>query len=447
MISQHYDEAALVALLDSPGAESDVHLVECTDCRRSFEEYQAVTSCLGEQAVWDLRVLKEDPVPQTIQNIRAFADRMRDEDAAALPLVAELLAGPRDQWMPRLQSDPKYRTAGVVRKLMEASDKAIDVMPPDALEISALATEIADHLDPAAYPSDTVMKLRGNAWRDRGFCLYYAGTFDEARLALENARTALGPSIISDHDFARVDIATALNERAFDDYEISVSYSRHARATFEKWGDIEKMMSAALAGTNGLLKSARAQEALTELRSLFHFAESVSSDTYGRFIANVAYAYRELGDFQSALSYFQCASEAFDAANSKVERVRIDSNIAELLLLNGHVSEGERRIRLVMDEFERLGMEADATGAALSLAEAAASRRDFAEVEVLCTRALTFLRSVGIGIGERAQVAISYLQEVARSRRIAPTDVKYVRNYISRVFDNRPVLFAPPPSE
>jgi hypothetical protein len=110
--------------------------------------------------VWDSAEVRLDPVPATIANLRAFADRMAYEDAAADAILPELLAGQREEWMPRLMAHPEWRTAGVVRRLVGAIDRALATMPPDAVGITTLATEVADHLQPTACSLDTVHRLQ-----------------------------------------------------------------------------------------------------------------------------------------------------------------------------------------------------------------------------------------------------------------------------------------------
>ncbi|HEY2829105.1 MAG TPA: hypothetical protein VGJ88_03245, partial [Thermoanaerobaculia bacterium] len=163
----HFDEEALIAIAEGL-AEQDTHphLVECSECRESVAEYRSMLASFTDQSTWDVHPIDETPNAATIATLRSFVDRMQQEDAEAAPLVAELLAGPREAWMPRLMADEKYRTAGVVRKLIAAMDRAIDTMPPDAVEIASLACRVAHELTPECYPANALMKLRASAYRE-----------------------------------------------------------------------------------------------------------------------------------------------------------------------------------------------------------------------------------------------------------------------------------------
>jgi len=441
----HYDEEALVALLDG-GAESDAHLAACAECRESFDEFRNLTASLSETSVWDPALPPTPPNPQTIANLRAYADAQQTEDEAAVPLVAVLLAGPREEWMPRLQSDAKYRTVGVVRKLMEASDKAIDVMPPDALEISALATEIADKLEPESYPSDTVMKLRGNAWRDRGYFFFYVGRLKQAAQAFSNSETALQSCRVSEYEQGRLSIASAFNARAQENLESSLAFSYRAQFLLERFDDCERTVAAGVARAHALMKSGRAAEALTWLRRLLGMSERVSGNTLGRLMANIGYAYREIGDVNAALDHFKIAGEILEDANASSERLRVEQNVAELLLINGKLTDAEQRLRILKPQFDERHMIAESTSAALSIAEVSALRGDFDEVERLCEDVLASLRSVGAENGIRARTAISLLQENAAARKATVSEIRRIRQYVRDALRER-LFFAALPAE
>jgi hypothetical protein len=54
---------------------------------------------------------------------------MTDEDSRAETILQELLAGSREEWMPRLNEHPEWRTAGVVRKLIAQVYTTVVAMP------------------------------------------------------------------------------------------------------------------------------------------------------------------------------------------------------------------------------------------------------------------------------------------------------------------------------
>src|SRR6185369_5265862 len=168
----HYTDEHLIAMLEAGDEEAitrNQHLSSCETCRASLDEYRSIVQVLGDKAAWDFRDLKDEPDPTTVANLRAFATSMAREDEDAEQYVAALLEGARETWMPRLRAHPEWRTAGMVRKLASLSYPTLDKMPPDAVEITNLAVEIADHIDPAKYPRDTASRVRGTAWREHAY--------------------------------------------------------------------------------------------------------------------------------------------------------------------------------------------------------------------------------------------------------------------------------------
>jgi len=441
----HYDEEALIALLDS-GAESDPHLGDCAECRESLDEFRTIASSLEDCAVWDAALINGEPSPQTIANLRAFADGQGSEDDAAISLVAELLAGSREEWMPRLLANNRYRTAGVVRKLMEASDKSLDVMPPDALQISALATEIVDKLDPRTYPSDTVMKLRGNAWRNRAYCLYYLGELHEASNAVSHSRALLNGCAISDHDLARTGIVSSLNERGLDDFESAITCAQESSRIFHSFGDVERFVSSSIAEAQSLLKVGRSRHALETLLRVLPNVHSISDDARARFFSNVAFCYRESGNVLSAIETFEIAANLFETREEgRAETLWLEWNVAVLLLNAGKADVAERRLLDLVGRFEARGMITEAILVRLDLAESYLVAGRLNELECLCRSALSYFSEVGLSYTARARTALAYLHEASHERRLTMTRLQHVRTYLKRLPTEPNLLFAPPP--
>ncbi|MBV9493676.1 MAG: hypothetical protein JOZ54_05490, partial [Acidobacteria bacterium] len=224
---RHYDDEALIFLMESGGPD-DPHVQVCLQCSESLAQYRAIRDTLGDDAVWDLQELNDAPMPSTIATLRAFATDMSREDADADAIFGRLIAGPRESWLARLQQHPEWRTAGLVRRLIAATDRALDTMPPDAVEMTLLATNIADGLETTAYVSDTVLKLRGAAWRERAYALDYTGDYASALRAVFRAEESLANVVVGDYDRARLHLVAARVFRNLD--RNSEARSRTARA-------------------------------------------------------------------------------------------------------------------------------------------------------------------------------------------------------------------------
>jgi hypothetical protein len=220
MISEvHYTDETLIAMLESGDEEAishNQHLTSCQICRDGLEQYRAIVNILGREAARDYCDLKDEPEPATVAALRAFATNMQREDEDAVTYVAALLDGARETWMPRLHAHPEWRTAGVVRKLVADAYGALTRMPLDGVEMTSLAIEIADHLVEETYPKDTVARVRGHAWREHAYGLFYVGEFKKSLVACDRADAELSRCVVDEYDKARVAVVRALSLRPLD---------------------------------------------------------------------------------------------------------------------------------------------------------------------------------------------------------------------------------------
>ena len=136
MIERHYDDEALISLIENEPRQPRTRTCPAASrAAQKIESFRMIADALVRSATSGTARSGTEPVPATIANLRAFADRMTDEDARAEAILRELLAGSREEWMPRLRAHPEWRTAGVVRKLIAQVYTAVVAMPPDAVEI------------------------------------------------------------------------------------------------------------------------------------------------------------------------------------------------------------------------------------------------------------------------------------------------------------------------
>ena len=166
IVERHYDDATLIGLLGaSADAGKDPHLAVCAPCSDTLASYRAIADVLGEDAAWDLRDLRHDPVPETIASLRRVSSALASDEAAAESLVEALMRRQRTEWMSATMSDLQYLSPAVVRALVTASERAIDQSPAESLEICNVATRIAETIA-AGEPADGVVShARGTAWR------------------------------------------------------------------------------------------------------------------------------------------------------------------------------------------------------------------------------------------------------------------------------------------
>ena len=432
----HYKDEKLIELLDV-GREDDEHLASCGDCRERLEAYRFIADALHDEATWDQRPLSEAPVPQTIANLRSFADRMADEDAAAEPLLAHLLAGDRDSWMPTLAAHPEYRTAGVVRKLIERVSHALDTMPRDAVELTNLATTIADSLDNP--------QLRGAAWREKAYALFYTGAFAAAEEAIATSERHLSECTVNEYEDARLGIVRALVWRAMEKFGVAIEAAARSAAIFSSYDDRNRGASAALAEVHLLYATAEFERAAGKLERLeYTLRASEDAETHARVLGNLAYCYWKLGRGDEALRFHDATATALDRLRILSESARVRWLTASILAAEGRQAEAHARFVTVRDVFVELGMTSEAALVHLDIADLLITQNRFEEVESICKAAMALFQSAGIPYTARALTAIAYVREAAQNRTVTPTIVHHVRTYIQRLPREQQLAFIPP---
>lgn len=442
---KHCDDETLLTLLGEDHVSNE-HLSACSECRDRYESFRLIAGALEDEATWDERPLSEAPVPETIANLRSFADRMAIEDAQATLYLEDLLDGPREQWMENLRQHPEYRTAGVVRRLIEAASSAIDTMPRDAVQISILATEIADHLDPSEHTTDTVPKLRGAAWRERAYALFYTGDFSDAERALCASERHFTESVVSEYDLARVGIVRALVERGLEDYSSAIEHARQSARQFRRYDDAKRSAAARLAEVNLHLSCheySRAFEVLLALKS--DLQDGGDTHAYAAVLANLGKCCFKLHRVDEALRYLDAASLLFADIGVRSESTRVAWSAAQILASEGRLNDALPRLKSVTTELEHLGMMAAATQASLEVAELLVTEGAFEEVQEICRTAIRQLQESRVAYTAPALTAIALMQESARNRTATRKLVSHVREYLRRIPDEPHLLFALPP--
>ena len=446
MVERHYDDEALASLMDSDLAGSDAHLPSCTVCREKLESFRMIADALADRDVWDTRHLDSTPVPETISNLRAFADRMTREDTQAETFLRDLLSGPRETWAAKLAQHPEWRTAGTVRKLIAASDRAIDTMPPDAVAITELATDIADHLDPSSHTSDTVARLRGAAWRDYAYALFYTGQFADAERAIFVADSHFSDCVVDEYDRARVGIVKALVNRAMEKFVVASQTAIASAESFAAFGDVRRLASARLAEVHLLFSRSDYTTALPVLRSLEkQLRNSDDADTHLRVLGNLGVASWRSGKIDEALRYYEEAAATADLLGIESEGARLRWNVASVLIDAGRTIDAAERLKQIVADFSRLGMTSEAAIASIERAELLLANKRFDEVAEICRAAIATFETAGVAYTAKALTAFAFLKEAVDQRTATPKIARHVRDYIRRLPQEQHLLFLPPP--
>lgn len=444
MVERHYDDEALISLMETNRAGTDTHLPSCPVCSEKMKSVRALAGTLRDRAVWDTRHVTEEPNRNTIATLRAFANRMADEDTRAEAYLRDLLDGPRDQWMAKLHAHPDYRTAGVVRKLIAAASRAVDTMPPDAVEMTAMATEIADRMDDDSLAGDTVLRLRGQAWREKAYALYLTGDFGKAVEAVQRAESALKGCVVNEYDTARVLMVKAMVSRGLDRFAEASNAVAAASTTFALAGDTQRLLATRLMEALVLFRRGKYTESLEMLLELQERAGS-DSEILSRIVPNIAECYRELRNFELAFVYLGLAADIWQDLGNRPEAARVRMNSGIVLFEAGRHEEGLVRLLDARSEFTDCGMTENAAFCELHIAELQIARGRFEDAEVACRSALDLYAVSGASHTARAMTALAYLREALASRQATTRLVHQIRSYVARLPAEPALLFVSPP--
>ena len=442
MVERHYEEDTLVTMLEARVIQSDPHLAACNQCVERVEDFRLVIGALRDPATWDQREINAEPNRNTIATLRAFADTMAAEDAAAETYLAELLAGPRQTWMANLNAHPEWRTAGLVRALIAATDRAVDTMPADAVECARVATSIAD-----GWPADPrTAQLRGAAWRAHAYALFDVGRYAEADAAASRAEEILETAPVNEFDLARVGTVRALIDRSMERLPSAFEAVRTSARTFLTFGDLTRETSAALAHAHLLFSVHRFDEALELLTPLeIRLRDSSDADSHARVLANLGSCCSRLGRSAEALRYHELAATLLSDLGVHSEAVRERWNIASILATEGRIDEALTSFRAIREEFSRLGMVMPAALVGLQVAEIMLSRERFDEVDEICQASMRAFETAGIPYSAGALTALAFMREASRARKATPELARHVCRYLRQLPQDATLLFAPPP--
>jgi tetratricopeptide (TPR) repeat protein len=425
MIEQHYDEEVLAGFLGEPidVAARDRHLANCSLCNRTLQSIRDTAVLLKQPEVWEPSPLAAAPRPETLSFLRNVQKTMVDEDAAAEPHVKQLLAGPRETWAAKLEDHPEWRTAGLVRKLIAATDRAIDLMPPDAVEITRLACDVAEWLP----DSDRVIRLRGNAWYERGYALFYTGAYREALHALANAESQFAQLGVADHEIARLNLVRAMVYRALDRVDDALPIISAAAAFFLGYGDTERCYAAKFFMGTTLYSGRRFHEALAIHLEIGN-DETVAPRWRASALHSAAICHREIGEIDPAIDCFVKAISAAEAAGMMSLRAKTRWTLARIFVERQQYEPALKMFTDVRDEFEQLGMANEVALVALDIAELLLATGKHDGVAGACRQAIAYFDKMQLTSSDAALTAMTYLCEAAVAGNATPKLVSDLRS-------------------
>jgi tetratricopeptide (TPR) repeat protein len=442
----HFDDESLFEYVEgtSPKAsEIASHVSSCEECAKEVGEQRQMMSTLADGHVWE-PVPFNTPAPrQFIVNVAAFAERARLEDERAAILCEEILSGPPSWWKQRLRKAEGATTAGMVKQLLDRMRALIESSPSNALQVTALAIEVANTLDVSEYPCDYVIKLRAQALRDHAYVLSFMGRFPEALDCVERSKRLFDQVPLPEYDLARLALVKALILQNIDRADEAAILAREAGDTFLRFGDRARYVNARITEGSVVYCGGAMERAMEIWKSVEHDS---GLDDLGavRVAHNIALCLSELRRPAEAVEYLMRCVAQFEMLGMETERTRSRAVLGHTLLLAARYSDAIPVLRQTWREFEQLDMVADAGLTALELAEALVSTDQANEVPAICRDVIAqFTRA---GMASRAITALSFLREAVAIGQASTSIVRHVHAFLRQLPAEQPRLFASPPT-
>lgn len=438
----HYDDEALFQYAEgtSPIAtEIETHVTACETCSTEVGGHREVVEALRSDEVWKTPA----PAPRKfVVDVVEFADRARSEDVKAIAVCDEVLSGPAAWWPQRMRQADGVFTAGMVRQLLERMRQCLGSSPANALQVTALAIDIANALSVTEYPCDYVVKLRAQAYRDHAYVLSFMGRYPEALEIADKSKRLFDQVPLPEYDLARLAQVKASILSCIDRVDEAVALARGAAETFLRFGDRSRYVSARVI-EGGMVFETRDYAAALEIWSAVEDDPALDANTRLNVIHNVALCLRELGQLDQAAARLQHSIAEHELVGNGAERTRSRRSLGQTLVKASRYADAIPVLRQSWREFEELDLIADAGLSALELAEALLLAGQPSEVPAICRDIVA--RFTRAGMTSRAITALSFLREAVALGQANPSLVRHVYDFLRELPAERPRLFAPPP--
>jgi tetratricopeptide (TPR) repeat protein len=438
MAKAHPTDAAIVATLVSEETETaDTrrnrrHIERCAECGKKRDEAR-----LFLPEGWES---DRDVVGRAVE----LLGRLREERAGLDDLMEQSLKGHTAFWRSRLEQLGDVHTLAVVEGLIRRTEMTYGASPGEAFEMSLLAVEIAEEIRIDSYAFDAVILVRGQAWREHAFLLYYVGRLPEALAAVERADDLLRQLRYAHNELGRAQLVRAAILKETERPNGALAIAVAAADTFRRHGDRRLWAKARIFVIAILIEEKRLGEALAAWREVEDDGEVKQGSDYRFMLQEIGACYRMLRDYEQASHYLRLAIAEHRKHNAHVEVARTEWSLAVTLVESGRAGEAIPTLRGIWREFADRGVEIDAALVALELAEALLLTNQPDEVPHICRTLLDrFTRN---SMTSRAITALSYLREAVAMQRASVALVRDVHDFIRDAAKNPTRTYVPPKS-
>ena len=369
--------------------------------------------------------------PERISERLEFHRRIVAQEQEAGAICDRVLRGPSAWWRNALFQAGDIHTAGMVTVLIRRSEEALQQGPPEALELSEIALQIASTLDFLAYPYDHVHKVRGQALRQQAFVLSCLGRHQPAKLMADFAMELFKQIPEPHREIARLDLVRSNIARNMGRHDRAVAFARDAAEGFLACGARTAWLNAVFYEAGAHYMAGDVREALAIWNSMENEIHRLTPEQRAARLHNMALCAGSAGTFDEAARLYALASVEFERLGSTMNRVKCTWGIGAAFTSAGRYEEAIPTLLKAEVELEALGLEADAALAALERVEAllAVGRPD--DVPAICRRLLE--RFTKAEANASAMTALAYLRESLAMGLATPASVRHIHDFLREV--------------
>lgn len=441
----HIGEQELAVYAGSPDAlgtarraEIEREIASCAECRTTFELVAVADDELSDPDVWE-------PVTgsASLDSLREHGARVAAEDEEAAALLEPFLRAPAQAAWQSFHSK-RYRTGGVVRKLIAHAATLHECEPLVALTFADAAIMIAEVLPDDSYAANTVYELRGTAWKERANALRFLGRYDEGLESLRRAERAYRALTWPAFGLASVAHVRASILLEQERYEEASEAAAIAEQAFSYLGDDDRQMGALFMRAIVAFQRRQLETAIELFRRISDYGETHHDALWtARAAQALGNCYLDARNAAEASVQLHTALVLFRELGQRTQIIRTEWGVARLFMDGGKLEEAIRRLRTVIAEFASGGMVTDSALAGLDLAEILLAVGQQREIVVLTRDLFRVFTDAGMLTG--ALTAIAYLKEAAESGRLTSADIEAVRGFLRRAERQPSLRFVPPP--
>lgn len=364
-------------------------------------------------------------VPGALREFEQWLSASLAEADAVLPDLLEL---PAPLLAAELRSRPRFRTPGVLKRILAAARQARDRYPSRAQELTSIVTRYARSMAVPPAFAFVARTLQGEAWRDHAGALHAMGRAAKAARAIRTARELFDGTPGAEWQLATVDLVEAplLHERGLHDEALLVV--RRAAEQFGRAGDDTRYLEACMLECWMLRAAGDREGALRAWKAL---------DEGARFRGNVLLTARtaaklarfELrdGSAEEALGLLTHALALFEAGGAQDEAIRARWSAAECAAALGRLHEAVSEYHKVRAQLLARGSLTDAALASVESLQLLLLAGREPELPSLTTTLVETFRDAGMPIN--GIEALAYLRGRAAAGELTREDAVCVRRF------------------